>query len=1322
VGVDWGVLFDGVGGVGVGLPTYAFQRERYWLGSIAEVGDVVAAGLDAIDHPLLASALVRPEGQGMLFTGRLSLETHSWLADHAAMGVVLLPGTAFLELALRAGIEVGCDLVEELTLEAPLVFSEAEQVQLQVSVEEPDDSERWTVTIHSRSGNGSNGAQEWTRHASGVLASAGQAVEHTPSEQAQSLRDAWPPQGAQPVEIDGLYERIAEWGFDYGPAFQGVQAVWSREDALFAEVSLPEDQQTQLSRFCVHPALLDAALHPAAIELLGDSRDGAHQSSRGAADGEMRLPFSFNGVRLHASAPLKLRVALSWDYKDSCHLAVADEFGGLVATIESLETRAVSVEQLAGVRGAHGDSLFGLRWIAISQEDVKAPQPSDGDEWVLLGREDSPVAELLRSAGISVVIYPHLAALKQAVQAGVPPRPVLLDTSKGTAEGGVVDFLEQARESLDRVLNVVQEWLVDDGFAASPPLVVLSVDTLDVGPGDDLQGLPGAGVWGLVRSAQSENPGRFLLLDVDAGESSWRALPSAVTRAFALNESQLALRDGDALVPRLTPKKPDDELVPPPDVREWRLDTAGGGSLENLVMIPSPEASAPLGPGQVRVEVRGAGLNFRDVLIALDMYPGKALMGGEGAGIVLEVGPEVHGLTPGDRVMGLFTGGFGPVVVTDQRMLAHVPNGWSLTQAASVPIAFLTAYYALVDLAGVQRGESLLIHAAAGGVGMAATQLARHMGAELFGTASPGKWEALKRLGLDEPRIASSRTLEFKERFLSETQSKGVDVVLNSLTREFMDASFELLPSGGRFIDMGKTDIRDPDEIAAAHPGVAYQAFDLMEAGPERIGEMLGELLKLCESGALEPLPVKTWDVRRASDAFRYMSQARHVGKIVLRIPVGLDPERSVLITGGTGGLGSVLARHLVAKHGVHSLVLAGRRGSEAPGALELKSELEAQGAQVMLAVCDVTDRMQLASLIAAMPDEHPLGAVIHAAGALDDGVIESLTRERLNRALAPKLDGAWHLHELTQHLDLSAFVLFSSVAGTLGGPGQGNYAAANGFLDGLAAYRQARGLAGTSLAWGLWAKPSELTAELSKEDLTRLSRSGVSALSSEEALTLFDAAQETGESLLFPVSFDRGALRAQAIKGTLPTLLSALVRAPVRRTAETTSLARRLVQAPDEKREEIALEFVQHEVATVLGHASLESIDPECAFKEIGFDSLTAVELRNRLNSATGLRLSATLVFDYPTVIALTRHLLSRISGTNGTVNGERSDIRKLIASIPLSRLEAAGLMDVLVKLADADSDQASRVDDGEGTIQMIESMDIDSLVQKALQGHSTD
>ena len=792
------------------------------------------------------------------------------------------------------------------------------------------------------------------------------------------------------------------------------------------------------------------------------------------------------------------------------------------------------------------------------------------------------------------------------------------------------------------VLGLLQGFLAVEGLGEAR-LVLVTRGALAVREGE-APDLLQAALPGLLRSACVEHPGRLSLIDVDASEASMGVLVGALVS----EEPEVALREGELLVPRLARPGSNGWLVPPAGEGPWHLDIDSPGTLESLALCGSPGVGEPLGAGEVRVAVRAAGLNFRDVVDSrLGVYPGEAPLGSEGAGVVVEVAADVRDLAVGDRVMGLIPYAFGPLAVSDRRVLVRVPEGWSYAEAASVPTVFLTAYYALVDLARVQRGESLLLHGAAGGVGMAALQIAAYMGVEVFATAHPSKWETLKGLGVDDEHICSSRDVEFKEKFLETTGGRGVDVVLDSLVGEFVDASLGLLPRGGRFIEMGKADIREPGRVAVEYPGVSYRAFDLLEAGAERIQEMLAEVMGLFERGVLHHLPISRFDVRRAPEAFRLLRESRHIGKVVLEVPQPPAPEGTILITGGTGGLGALLARHLV-EQGARRLLLISRSGLKAQGARELKGSLEELGAKVKVAACDVADGAQLKRVIAQIPKAHPLSVVIHTAGVIDDGVISSLDGERLKRVMDPKVAGALNLHELTRDMELSEFIVFSSAAGTLGSPGQGNYAAANTFLDALAAARRAEGLPGSSLAWGQWATASGMTGHLGEADLARLERSGILALSSEQGLELFDTARAVGQPLLLPVPLDLVVLRAAARLGLLPGVMRGLVRGPARRAAAAGGqLARRLREAPESEWEAIVLDLVRGQVASVLGHASSDAVQVQRNFKDAGFDSLAAVELRNRLVQATGLKLPATLVFDYPTPAAVARFLRERVQGT---------------------------------------------------------------------------
>ncbi len=847
--LDWQRLFAPRRPRRVPLPTYAFQRRRYWLEAGAARGDASAIGQGASDHPLLGAATSLPGSEvadgGWLLTGRLSLQTHPWLADHAVHGTPILPGTAFVEMALKAAEQCGAEAIEELTIEAPLVLSEQGAVQVQVAVGVAGEDGSRSIAIHSRPEDTDEPDREWTANAWGSL---GPARAGRPESMAK-----WPPSAAEPLDIASLYERAADLGLEYGPAFQGVRAAWSRGEEIFAEVELDPDQVSQAEHFGVHPALLDAALHPASMLADGEADDQGPS-----------VPFAWREVSLRRPGAAKLRVALTPSGEGTLGLRLADSAGQPVADIESLVSRPLSSEALAGP-GRHRDSIFALEWAEQS-----LPGKGEGEAEPAEPLQLTPDPELDPDAAAQVLCAEVLTTLQEAIASEEETRIAFLTRGAVAAAEG---------ESPDPAA---------------------------------------AAVWGLVRSAQAEHPGRFLLIDSDGSDASEEILSSVLAGGAA--EPQLALREGTALAPRLA-----------------------------------------------------------------------------------------------------------------------------------------------------------------------------------------------------------------------------------------------------------RADRQDP-----------------------------------------EPRP--------------------------------LDPERTVLITGAGGGLGALFARHLV-EQGARHLLLASRRGADAPGALELAAELSELGATVDLRACDVGEREQLEQLLASIPAEHSLGAVFHAAGVLDDGVVESLTPERLGRVMVPKADAAWNLHELTREADLSEFALFSSAAATLASPGQANYAAANAFLDALAQRRAAEGLPASSIAWGAWERQSEMTGHLGEADRARILRGSGREIADAEGLELF----ERGRGLPFAIAvpLDIAALRRLARSGTLAPLYSGLV--PVaRRPRDRGSLSQLLAATPEAERDAVVVALVAEHVAAVLGHASADAVDAEVPFKDLGFDSLGAVELRNRLGQATGLRLPSTLVFDHPNVRAVASLLRKSGEGQN--------------------------------------------------------------------------
>jgi len=1099
----------------VELPPYPFQRARYWLDA-GRGADLGATGLASTGHPLLAAAVRLADRDGVVLTGRLSTSSPAWLADHVIAGRTMLPGTAFLELAVHAADEVGCGRVEDLTIEAPLVLADGAPVTVQLSIGAPDENGRRDLALYGQTGTD----LAWVRHATGTV---------SPARAHQSDVDV--PTDAVPLDVTGLYDQLDERGYRYGPTFRALRAAGRHGADLTAEVALPDG--FDVAGYGLHPALLDAVLHVL-----------------GAADpNSASVPFSWQDVVPHAVGVRAVRALLTPTGPDRVRLVLVDLAGRPVLTVGSLLLRQIGDTAAA-------PPLYELGWTPAHS----APELDHGTPDVV-----------------------HVEAA-------------------GPAETGTATASALAR---------LQDWLAEN---RSAPLVFVTRGAVPARPGERVTAPAAAAVWGLVRTAQSEHPDVFRLVDLDPAGTS-----ADLAAALATGEPQVAVRGGEVLVPRVS--RAPLPLRPPADAPgAWRLVAGESGGLDGLTLAPSHQAAAPLAPTKVRVAIRAAGLNFRDALLALGMYPGAGELGSEGAGVVVEVGAAVTGRAVGDRVMGLFAGCAGPLATTDHRSLAPVPAGWTWPQAATTPVVFLTAYYGLVDLAGARPGETVLIHTATGGVGMAATQLARLLGLAVRTTASTPKQHHLLALGVAPEHVADSRTTGYADAY-----ADGVDIVLNSLAHEHVDASLGLLGPGGRFLEMGKTDLRDPARVVADHPGVAYLPFDLMDAGQDRIATLLAELGGLFAAAELTPLPVTARDVRQAPEALRQLSQATHVGKLALTVPRPLWTDGTVLVTGGTGALGALVARHLVERHGVRRLVLTSRRGPDAPDADVLAEDLVGLGAHVDVVACDLTDQDAVRRLVA----DHPPTAVVHAAGVLADAPVEALDADLLATVLAAKADPAWLLHELTRELDVTAFVLFSSAAGVLGNPGQGNYAAANSALDALAAHRVADGLPATAVGWGPW-------AELGMAAGIRFPAGTVlRPLSPDRGLAMLDAALDTGRPAPMAVEFDLPALRAAG--NPAPPLRG--LAGPARRTAGDGTGLRHAPDTPAEQHE-VLVELVRSQVVEVLGLDAGHPVPAGRPLRELGLDSLTSVELRNRLAAATGLRLPPTLVFDHPTLAELAERL----------------------------------------------------------------------------------
>jgi acyl transferase domain-containing protein/NADPH:quinone reductase-like Zn-dependent oxidoreductase len=1200
VDIDWGrVLGDEEKApTPAELPTYPFQHERYWIETPKGTADPEALGLQSADHPLLGARVpVAGTGQ-VLLTGSLDPARTTWLADHGLSGRVLLAGCATVEMLLHAGRLCDGPEIADLTLHTPLELDE-DGTAVQVVVDGPDVRGRRGVRVLSASADG----RTWTVHAEGGLA---------PATGTEPIAATLPGPEARPLPAQDAYAFFETQGIHYGESFRGLRKAWADSERVWAEIALDTPPSDAHAMAGPHPALLDAGLQALMLRHLFDG-----------SRARRLMPFGWSGVRLHATAtPSRARVELTETGPDVYRVLVTDPEGTPLLSVDELTVREAPADRDTG-----NGALFRQVWEGPMgpREGTTVPEPG---RWVLLGGEP-----------LDGVPHHHdLQALRAELDGGAAAPELIL------WEAGVDEGVEPARvlSELRRTLATLRGWLDDERLAATRFLVLTRGAVHPTDDDEAPRANPvGGAVWGLVASADTEHPGRFLLLDTD------RTTTSLVAEAVGAGEPRLAARGGLLYAPRLAETEPEGEGFTLP-IREpsWRLRTEGGGVVDGIDAVPDPDQWRALEPREIRVAVRAAGVNFRDVLMCVGMYPEPGNIGNEGSGVVLEVGPDVEGMVPGDRVMGLFPGAFGPVAVADHRYLTKVPEGWDHADAAALPVVYLTAYLALVEEADLRTGETLLVHSAAGGVGLAALGIARHLGVRVLATASPEKWDLLREAGLGEDEISGSRDLDFEERFRA--VAGGVDVVLNSLTGEAIDASLRLLRPGGRFAELGRNELRDPERIAAEHDGVRYRAFNVLELGPDRIQRAFDALVPLWESGALPAIPITRHPIENAVEAFRVMQQGRNVGKIVLEQSTRFRPGGTVMITGGVGRLGVLFARHLVIRHGVRELLLLGRKGIDTPGARELVAELEVLGARVRIEACDVADEKRLAEVLAGVPEEHPLTAVVHGAARIDDATVAGLTEETLERVLRPKVQGAWNLHRLTADLDLDAFVLFSSAAGVLGNAGQSAYAAANSYLDVLARHRREQGLPAQSLAWGRWGDGSQVWEELDEVTTARMSRVwGMEAIEEDEGRALLDAALATGHAHVIPLPLDLAGLRGRAATGgSIPAILRGLVTMPAdgaggtvgHDTAERVRAAR-----PGTERRELFTRLIGERAAEILGHR--EGFGDDRDFLESGFDSLTAVELRNHLQELSGTHLRSSLVFQYRSPRSLAEYVDERMS-----------------------------------------------------------------------------
>jgi myxalamid-type polyketide synthase MxaB len=829
----------------------------------------------------------------------------------------------------------------------------------------------------------------------------------------------------------------------------------------------------------------------------------------------------------------------------------------------------------------------------------------------------------------------------------MPPVPAATDSFSA---------LEAQVLSCGSTLHLAQA-LLQNPSSSLPRLWLVTCGAQSVGQEESLAPAQ-APLWGLAHTLVLENPDlRCVRVDLDPASETidCQALFEEIS-SLPPAEARIAFRKSQRYVARLvkhTGSTVNMDVRPSlTEEQPLRLEIPVRGALDNLELRPASRRQ-PL-PGEVEIRVRATGLNFRDVLNALGMFseePGP--LGQECAGEVVAIGEGVENVRVGDKVLGIAQGSFSTFVTTQASLVIAKPDDLSLEEAATIPITFLTAFYALHHLAKIAPGDRVLLHAAAGGVGLAAVQLAQRAGAEIFATAgNPEKRAFLQSLGVQH--IMDSRSLDFAAEILAQTGGSGVDIILNSLTGDFIPKSLSVLKDKGCFLEIGKIGIWDKEQVAQLKPEAAYFVIFLGEVcqqEPALIQAMLAEVVAGLKEGSLKPLPQRIFLLQEATSAFRYMAQAKHIGKIVVtqvsqevNEPITAKPVRAdatYLITGGLGGLGLRTAQWLVAQ-GARYLVLVGR-SDPSDSARQIVAELERQGAQIVVAKADISQQADVSRILAeieqAMP---PLRGIIHAAGVVADKIFLQQDWPGFVEVMAPKIAGAWHLHSLSRQMPLDFFVLFSSLSSVLGSPGQANYAAANAFLDALAHYRHAQGLPALSINWGPWAEVG-MAARLSHQDQQRWAQQGLGMITPTDGLAALQKLILQNQPQIL-VALVNWSIYRQSFTHSEASLLANLVsetqsssQSPA---AQKPNLLSQLAEAPLSKQRNLVLAHVRDQAARVLGLDTSQLIDLQHPLNELGLDSLMAVELRNLLSSSVQLPLPATLLFNYPTIEALTDYL----------------------------------------------------------------------------------
>ena len=1236
--VNWrAVTADGA--TYVKLPTYPWQRELYWNETLVSKVDRTGE----VDHPLLGLRAFAPTPT---WQSELNREMASYVDDHIVEGAVIFPAAAYIEqgLAIQTLLndnEAG--ILEDIEFQRALVLQGKQEPMLRATFDEAS-CEYHIYTRREEDG------RNWTLHANGrVLNSVPLAAEPLPMEDIKLRCSA-------SVDTDKLYARLAEHGLQYGPRFQRIQSLWRGEGEVLSEIETVNDQDGG-SAYHLHPAVLDAALQSLIAGLDWD-----------ASDKRTFVPVGIKRIahhqRLNGQCWSYGRIINQSEDRITGEIVLCDGDGAVVAEIQGV--RLQSLVSLKEHRKKYLESCsYEMTW----EEAEWAKGSVQDGRWLLFSDAagfGASLAAKLSGAGatkIEEVTSQSLMTLEsdKAADADDVLLPFEKSLMQADADSRIAFLWALDETSLDdptegtahvAFLHLAQALAKCDPKKAPKRLYVITQGAQHI---NDEKGpvLGQAYLVGLARTALSELPHlRCTLIDLDPAASPKDVQELANELLSDSSESDVALRGEVRYVHRLTPlarvKKIETEkeevLLSAEEAGDFRVRIGSLGRFESLYY--EQIRRVPPGPGEIELRMHAAALNFKDILKTLGMLPEAALestfhqtsLGMEGTAEIVAVGEGVTDYKVGDMLVGGFRDSFSMYITVAVKNLFAVPASpmMSVTDSASIPTIFLTAYYALNDVARLRKGETVLIHAAAGGVGLAAIQVAQWLGATVIATVgSEEKREYLRSIGVEH--IFNSRTLDFADGIRKVTNGRGVNVVLNSLSKETIIKSLEVMAPLGRFVEIGKRDIvqniRMP--MLAFNRNLSYTAIDLdrfMGESPEVLDGLFDKVWALFHSRDLKPTPVKVFPAAQIAEAFKFMAQSKQIGKIVIDfddlegvqvVPqrdtgMLLKPDATYLITGGLGGFGLEIAKWMV-QEGARNLALVGRSGAKTEEAKNTVKELESQGVTVKVICADIGKEEDVVAMIGNLAQSlPPLRGVMHAAAVLDDAILANLDAARLQKVAAPKARGAWLLHKHTLDLPLDHFVLFSSVSALMGNPGQGNYVAANVFLDSLAEYRRAQGLPATSINWGALAEVGMVAQDTVVFE--QLARAGINAIRPTDACSALSAALWDDRTQFGFMDMDWakwGQINPAAF--SIPSLSYVAGAKSSGKNAEASKIRAALLTVDAGDRNEM-LALMMVELVSETLHKPANKIDINMPLSEMGIDSLMAVELQYGVSTKFGV------------------------------------------------------------------------------------------------------